>query len=149
MIQDSGWTGQNLTFRYTIRSNDTHVVSTITGFDGDLLAGTWRLEDNTNSGEFKYKKILDIAPPIEIVNDTKQTRRQPVARVYRVQGETVTITSAVMSKIGMHDTLYVLVDNQKVYLKVIFPMVTIARCKPTPGSKIPASKINAGMTVYR
>lgn len=149
VIQNSAWEGNALTFHYRIRSNDTNVVSTIGGLAGDELAGTWRLEDNTNSGEFRYRKILAIAPPPEIADDEKKTIHQPVARVYRVQGDTVTITSAAMAKVKMHDKVYVLVDGRKVYLSVVFPMMTIARCKPVAINKMPLHRIAEGMTVYR
>lgn len=149
VVQDSLSEGNTLTFRYRIRSNDTNVISTIGGLAGDELAGTWRLEDNTNSGEFRYRKILAIAPPPEVADDEKKTIHQPVARVYRVQADTVTITSAAMAKVKMHDRVYVLVDGRKVYLSVFFPMMTIARCKPVSANKTPLHRIAEGMTVYR
>lgn len=149
VIQDSAWQNNALTFRYRIQSNDTNVISTISGLDDDLLAGTWRLEDDTNSGEFRYRKIMAIAPPPEITDDEKKTVHQPIAKVYRVQSNTITITSAAMAKVKMHDKLYVLIDGRKVYISVVFPMMTIARCKPMAANNAPLHRITEGMTVYR
>lgn len=149
IIQQSAWEGNSLTFRYRIQSNDTNVISTIQGLNEDLLAGTWHLEDNTNSGEFRYRKILAIAPAPEVADDEKKTLHQPVAKVYRVRDDTVTITSANMARIKMLDKVYVLIDGRKVYLSVVFPMMTIARCKPVAANKTPLQRITEGMTVYR
>ncbi len=54
-----------------------------------------------------------------------------------------------MTQIKMLDRVYVLVEGRKVYLSVVFPMMTIARCKPAGANKTPVQKITEGMTVYR
>lgn len=146
-VQSSSWFNNRLEFRYRIASNETNIVSTLESMDNDLIAGRWKLDDNTNSGEFRYRRILELPRLIAPGEPLKESKPQPIARVYRLQGNTVTITSPAMSRIKMHDRLYVLAGGKKLFLKVYFPMVTIARCRAENTSTL--SLITEGSAVYK
>jgi hypothetical protein len=145
-VQSSAWDGNTLAFRYAIPSKDTRIVATIDQFAEGKLTGRWQLDDNTNSGEFTYKKIMDIAPAKapEI-----KSSNEPIARVYRIRSDAIVIASGNMAKIRMHDKLYILLKGQRVSLKVFFPMLTIARCSLEKGKEGLRNQLSEGMPVYK
>ena len=148
-VQSSAWGANKLNFQYRIPSKDTTVVAEIDGMEHDLLAGRWRLDDNTNSGEFRYRKILDAPPTTQPEPEKKKPVDQLLGRVYKIRENTIVIASGAMSRVGPGSKVYVLIEGKRVYLTVNFPMITIARCTLDTAGAQWKNRISEGMPVYK
>jgi hypothetical protein len=149
-IRSSAWDGKTLSYTYTIPSNKTTVIASIGMLKGEYLAGKWRLDDNTNSGEFKCKRLMTgVAAAARRDDAGKKEIDRLLGKIYQVKGDLVVIASASMSQVRPHDIVYVYIGGQKARLKVLFPMMTIAKCALEPEDTRFRDMLAAGMPVYR
>jgi hypothetical protein len=149
-VQSSTWDGKTVSYKYTIPSNKTTVIASLDMVKGEFLAGSWRLDDNTNSGKFTCKRMMT-----GVVASAKKDdagKKESVAlfgKVYQIKGDVIVIASGLMAELRPHDTVYLYIDARKVGLTVLFPMMTIAKCALVPADAGLKERIETGMPVYR
>lgn len=83
---------------------------------------------------------------------TPQTENRKVAEVFDINlktGEIQVASPKASEEIKMHDLLYINIEGKTVILKAIFPMMTLARCKPEGSNRALWKKAKKGMPVYR
>jgi len=149
-IRSCAWDGKALSYTYIIPSNKTTVIASVDRLKGEYLMGRWKLDDNTNSGEFTCKKMMT---EVAVVARNDELGKKDIGRllgkVYNVKGNQVVIASGSMHQVKLFDRVYVYINEKKVHLKVLFPMITIAKCALEPAGEQFRGMLVVGMPVYR
>ena len=107
----------------------------------------------------EYPDIVTLMPSLlEMIKNTgeeirseKKAEGMLVGKVYSVNrqsGEVIVASARAADFMRLFDKVYVQSDEEKVYLKVNFPMMTTARCGIT-GDRKRLKMVNPGMKVYK
>jgi hypothetical protein len=83
-------------------------------------------------------------------SEKKKKKYKVVGKIYKLDmNKDVIVAGKIGGKINMGDKLFIEINNKKVYMKVYFPMMTIAKCKLIRGGKRKFKLLKKNMIVYK
>ncbi len=121
-----------------------------TGFRGDVKAGSGKclkMRDSTvvANTPINQSKIVSSGG-----FDTANLKKIGVVGAVSRSSKEITVNSASAGKdIHMGDKLFLLIDNQKIEMTVVFPMLTVAKCRIDKQFYDQLNKIKKEMPVYK
>jgi hypothetical protein len=123
----------------------------------DKLLIEWSNDDgkgNRKKGYETMKRMMDSAEAAatEVTDKGKKEdlSSRVLGKVYKLSGsEIVVAVSSPRNTVQMGDVIFVVIDGEKVFLDVVFPMQTVSKCRLQKKSAKFAGKIKTNMSVYR
>ena len=153
----SEWKDGSLKWGYFVPSTGYHVFFAAVSADKDILLINWANDDgngNVRKGNESLKRFMAAIPSSD-ATDAKTPAKDTNAKrlygkIYKISGNEIIVASRNPgANLPMGDVLYVLVNGEKVFLDVVFPMQTIAKCKLKSTSAKFKDKISLNAEVYK
>jgi len=93
--------------------------------------------------------LFTFAAAIMLYSQTGGTKAGVVIGINKQSGEILVGSPDAGDDIKMGDVLFVIIDGKTVQLRVIFPMMTQAKCRAEGNNRVLWKKIEKGIPVYR
>ncbi|HEY1405953.1 MAG TPA: hypothetical protein VF857_05030 [Spirochaetota bacterium] len=150
----SEWKKGSLKWGYFVPSTGYYVFFSAISVNGDKLLIKWANDDgkgNIRKGKDLLKRMMASASENSVsASDAKNPAKLLYGKIYKITGNEIIVASrnpGAVLPIG--DVLYLMVDGEKVFLDVVFPMQTVAKCKVKGKSMKFKDRITLNAEVYK
>jgi hypothetical protein len=156
-IKKSEWKDGALSWSYYIPATGYTVNFKTVSLNDNKLLIEWSNDDgrgNKKKGYETMKRMMDVADrAVTEVSDKgkkEDLSARVLGKVYKLNGsEVVVAISSPRNTVQMGDVIFVVINDEKVFLDVVFPMQTVSKCRLQKKSTKFADKIKTNMPVYR
>ena len=152
-IELSSFESGVLSYRYKVPSTGYVVSCSSTALDKKGLSYTWA--NQHANGTDVLVRMMSTA--VDEKTGTAAPAAAPeapksrlIGKIYKIKGSDIIIATADASFVpAAGDKIFVTADGAKIGLDVVFPMMTVSKCRIAAQDRARASKIKINMPVYK
>ena len=152
-IELSSFENGVLSYRYKVPSTGYVVSCSSTSLDKKGLNYKWA-NQNANGTDVLVRMMstavdekTGTAAPAAVPEAPKS---RLIGKIYKIKGSDIIIATADASFVpAAGDKIFVTADGAKIGLDVVFPMMTVSKCRISAQDRAQASKVKINMPVYK
>ena len=156
IVKSSQWQNGVLKWSYYVPSTKYTVYFKTLNLDNNKLKIEWSNDDgagNKLKGTETLNRMMDTVSTNTEDSATAQKKdlsKRLIGKIYKINGsEFIVAVSSPGKTLHMGDTLFVMADDREIKLEVVFPMLTISKCKVRKSSAKLSNRIRVNMPVYK